>query len=76
MKKSVFLAICMIAVVAVLAAGCVSPAADQTPVRQTVSLANTIGPVDAGMIPALEKAYMDKYPTSPSVTTRPERVQP
>lgn len=53
----------MIAVVAVLAAGCVSPSADtQTPVRQTVSLASTIGPVDAGMIPALEKAYMDKYP--------------
>ncbi len=52
----------MIAVVAVLAAGCVSPAVDQTPVRQTVSLASTIGPVDAGMIPALEKAYMDTYP--------------
>ncbi|MBE6507540.1 MAG: tungsten ABC transporter permease [Methanocorpusculum parvum] len=30
--------------------------------RQTISLSSTIGPVDAGMIPALEEAYMEKYP--------------
>lgn len=53
----------MVAVVAVLAAGRVSPSTEvQTSACQTVSLASTIGPVDAGVIPALEKAYLGKYP--------------
>lgn len=58
-KKFALIAVCLVAVAAVLSAGCVST--EDTP-RQVISLSSTIGPVDAGIIPALEDAYMEKNP--------------
>lgn len=59
LKKFALLAVCLVAVAAVLSAGCVTT--EDAP-RQVISLSSTIGPVDAGMIPALEDAYMEKNP--------------
>ena len=59
LKKFALLAVCLVAVAAVLSAGCIST--EDSP-RQVISLSSTIGPVDAGIIPALEDAYMEKNP--------------
>ena len=59
LKKFALIAVCLVAVAAVLSAGCIST--EDSP-RQVISLSSTIGPVDAGIIPALEDAYMEKNP--------------
>lgn len=62
LKKTALIAVCLLAVVAVLSAGCVSSPDASTLPRETITLSSTIGPVDAGMVPALEDAYMEKHP--------------
>ena len=59
LKKFALLAVCLVAVAAVLSAGCIST--EDSP-RQVISLSSTIGPVAEGIIPALEDAYMEKNP--------------
>ena len=59
LKKFALIAVCLVAVAAVISAGCIST--EDSP-RQVISLSSTIGPVDAGIIPALEEAYMEKNP--------------